>query len=105
MSNTKLTFARSPNGGFDFSEPRLSRLTTALRERVGQQGPHLPESFMRAASAELVRAIHKAADERRVAFGDAARRVIVDRPELFWLTRGLAVPDHDGNADVEIEER
>lgn len=105
MSNTKLQFARASNGGFDFSEPRLERLTTALRERVGQQGPLLPESFMRAASSELVRTIHKVADERRIAFGDAAGRVVRERPELFWLTRGLAVPDHDGNADVEITER
>ena len=35
---------------------------------------------------------------------EAATRVVRERPELFWLTRGISVNDGDGSADVEVGE-
>jgi len=101
---TRLRFTRNSVGDFDFSESKLTRLNAALRSRVGQQGPMLPETIMQAASAELVRAVHRMADQRKSTFGEAATRVVRERPELFWLTRGISVNDGDGSADVEVGE-
>jgi hypothetical protein len=98
----RLTFSRTHAGSFDLSEPRLARFNSQLREQVGQTGPLLPETFMRAACTELVRACHEVADRRGVQFYEAAQRVVRERPELFWLTRGLAVNDNDSTADVEL---
>jgi len=100
----RLRFNRNSVGNFDFSESKLARFTASLRPRVGQQGPLLPETFMSAVAAELVRACHDMADRRGVPFGVAAQRVIRERPELYWLSRGLTVHDGDAAADVEIDE-
>lgn len=102
MSN-RIRFARNSSGDFDFSESRLARFNATLRPRVGQAGPLLPVTFMNAACGELIRAAHRLADTRNVGFLEAAGRVVRERPELFWLTRGQAVNDGDAAADVEID--
>ena len=99
-----LTFTRNRAGQFDFSESTLARFNAELRPRVGDIGPVLPESLMRAASKQLVRATRDFAETRHVSFFDAANRVVREQPELFWLTRGVAVRDGDPAADVEIDE-
>ena len=99
---SKLQFTRDRDGAFNFSESALARVNAELRERSGQQGALLPQSLMESASAELIRAVHKAADARGCSFGEAAARVVRERPELFALTRGLATHDHDAAADVAI---
>jgi len=103
MSNDKLTFTRNTDGSFNFAESRLERLTAELFDRASE--PRIPQSLMQAASRELITAIHRVADTRGVAFGTAATALIRERPALFRLTRGLAVPDSDRNADVEIDGR
>ena len=52
MTN-RLRFGRNAAGTFDLSEPKIARLTAQLRPRVGQAGPLIPETFMRAACTEL----------------------------------------------------
>ena len=103
MALTKLRFTRGADGNFAFSESRLRDLNADLRERGGQQGALLPESLMFAASAELIKDVHKAADTRGCTFGEAAARVVKERPELFALTRHLTTHDADRDADVDIE--
>jgi hypothetical protein len=99
---SKLRFTREPSGSFNFAESRLASINAALAERSGQQGALLPESLMQAASAELIRAVHKAADARGCTFDAAAKRVVTERPQLFSLTRHLTTTDADPQADVEI---
>lgn len=93
----KLTFSRNSAGSFDLSEPKLVRFSAQLPPE-----PRLPESLMRAACTELVRASHEVADRRNVDFSEGARRVVRERPALFSLTRGLTVHDNDPSADVEL---
>lgn len=100
----RLTFTRRTDGTFNLSEPALTRMTAELRPRVGQQGPLLPTTLMGAVCTELVRCSHEIADRRQLPFHEAARRVVCERPELFWLSRGVAVADGDATADVEVDE-
>ena len=101
--NDKLAFSRSANGTFDLSEPRIARFTAELRERVGEQGPRVPVTFMNAVSAELIRCSHDMAERRSLPFHEAVRRVVRERPSLFWLTRGVTVLDGDSTGDIEVE--
>lgn len=99
---SKLTFSRNANGSFDFTEGRVARLTRELRQRVGEQGPRVPVAMYSAACTELVRAAHEVADRRQIEFFDSMKRIVRERPELFWLTRGVTVLDNDPTADVEV---
>jgi hypothetical protein len=99
---SKLRFARDSDGDFNFAEARLSRFVEALRPRTGQAGPMVPQTLMEAASRELVQSVNRIADQRRIEFAQAAAVAVKERPSLFWLTRGVCVPDHDPSADVEV---
>ena len=111
---SKITFSRTHDGSFNFTEVHVGRINASLRERVGEQGPRVPVMLMNAASSELIRVAHVVADrceptrngdpqdDPALRFYFAMRRVVRERPELFWLTRGVAVPDADPSADVSL---
>ncbi len=97
---TKLTFARNASGEFEFSESKLAKLNAVLYEHASE--PRLPISLMNAAARELVCAVNRTADARRISFSQAASSVVRERPQLFKLTRCATV--HDDAGDVEIIE-
>jgi len=97
---SKLTFSRNASGDFDLGEAKLATLNAALFERAAE--PRLPVTLMSAASRELISAVHRTADSRRITFAQAASVVVRERPQLFKLTR--CANTHDDAGDVDISE-
>jgi hypothetical protein len=104
MTHRQLTFARDSSGALDFSERKLAPLVAQLRPMVDQNDcAVLPVELLRAAEKELVRDANSRTDGDPGKFTDALKRVCIERPNLYWLTRGWHTKD-DRQADIVVSD-
>lgn len=100
----RIYFTRNAAGAILFPEGRMARINAALRQMAGPQEARIPHEIMSAACRELVSACNRLVDAHGMAFHEAARRVVAERPNLFLFTRNVCVHDGDSTANVLLDD-